>query len=365
MRRRLVILTPHDLELGAGGVERFTRVLAPLMRERGWDTDVFWPLPGDRAVPGPVEKIGAAVVVAARRVARRHRRAIAAADAVLANGPMGWSVRHPNLVTVFHANFAGYAEAVKPTVSRAEYVRLRHVQGGAMALAAARGAGVEVSRQNAREVTRYYGVRRVAVIENGIEPGSFAGGDAQRARRRHGLPDGRLVLFPGRVEYRKGEDALRALPALLPPDATLVVAGPRALDQPGAVDLGPQGPDELRDLYAAASVGLMPTRFEGCSYSLMEAQDAGLPVVTNRQGHVADMLEREPALAPAVASSLDPAELAGRVRLFLDDPGAARRVAEAGVRYVRRHHDAREMADRYDALLRGAGAWRRGDGAAR
>jgi glycosyltransferase involved in cell wall biosynthesis len=356
---RLVILTPHDLEAGAGGIERFTRSLIPPLSRRGWRTRVIWPQPGDARVPMPLEKAGAAPVVAAFRTWCRHREEIAGADAVLANGVMGWCVSHPRLVVVFHANFGGYAKAIRPSVSFAEYVRHRYVQGGFMAIGGARGTAVEVSRQNALEMRRYYGLRRVAVIENGITPGSFAGGDADAARRRHGLPEGRIALFAGRVEYRKGADLLRKLPPLLPADTTLVVAGPRALGAPGAIDLGPQGADELRDLYAAADVAVLPTRFEGASSSVIEAQDAGLPLVTCRQGHVAEMLQREPALWPTVLPRLEAPLLAERVRLLLEDRRLARDVAEAGERYVRRHHDAADMADRYEALLRGRGAWRR------
>jgi glycosyltransferase involved in cell wall biosynthesis len=355
---RLVILTPSDLDTGAGGIERFTRTLVPPLERRGWSTRVIWPRPGDVRVPMPVEKAGAGAVVAALRTWRRHREEIADADAVLANGVMGWCVSHPRLVVVFHANLGGYAKAIRPSVSFAEYARNRYVHGGFMAVGGIRGTAVEVSRQNASEMGRYYGVRRVAVIENGITPGSFAGGDAEAARRRHGLPAGRIALFPGRVEYRKGADVLRALPPLLPAGTTLVVAGPRALGAPDVIDLGPQGAGELRDLYAAADVAVLPTRFEGSSFSVIEAQDAGLPLVTCRQGHVAEMLEREPALRPTVVPSLEPGPFADRIRLLLEDRDLARQVAEAGRRYVHEHHDAERMAAKYDDLLRGRGFWR-------
>ena len=355
---RLVILTPHDLDTGAGGIERFTRSLIPPLERRGWSTRVIWTEPGDWCVPTSVDKAGAAPVAAAFRTWTRHREEIAGADAVLANGVMGWCVSHPRLVVVFHANYGGYAKAIRPSVSFAEYARNRYVHGGFMAVGGARGTAVEVSRQNASEMRRYYGLRRVAVIENAITPGSFAGGDPDAARRRHGLPEGRIALFSGRVEYRKGADLLRALPSLLPARTTLVVAGPRALDAPGAVDLGPQSAAELRDLYAAADVAVLPTRFEGCSYSVIEAQDAGLPLVTCRQGHVTEMLLREPALRPTVVPGLEVGEFADRVRLLLEDRDLAQRVAEAGQRYVRRYHDAERMAARYDDLLRGRGYWR-------
>lgn len=350
---RLVVLTPVDLSAGHGGIERFTQVLVPRLEERGWQVEVLWPEAGDADVTLPMDKAGLSTAAAAYRTWRRHRDTIAGADAVLANGMMGWCVRHPRLVTVFHANLGGYGKAIRRSTSYAEYARHRWIQGGLMALGALRGAGVEVSNQNAREMRRLYGVR-VRAIENAIVPGSFAGGDAEAARRRHGLPDGRLVLFVGRVEYRKGADVLEPLPGMLPADARLVVAGPRPLGVPGAIDLGPQGPDELRDLYAAADVAALPTRFEGASYSLLEAQDAGLPAVTCRQGHVEDMLRRDPRLAPVVLDRLDARSLGERVRLLLEDRSLHAEVARAGVEYVRRHHDADLMASRYDALLRRA-----------
>lgn len=114
----------------------------------------------------------------------------------------------------------------------------------------------------------------------------------------------------------------------------------------------------MRDLLAAASVSVQPTRHEGSSFALIEAQDAGLPLVTCRQGHVAEMLEREPALRPTVIPRLDAPLMAERVRLLLEEPALAAQVAEAGRRYVAGHHDAAVMAGRYDALLRGRGEWR-------
>ena len=89
----------------------------PLLRERGWEVEVDWPRPEDREVPPPWRRSALAPAVAALRAARRHREAIAGADAVLANGVMGWSVRHPRVAVVFHGNYAGYAKAIRSSVS--------------------------------------------------------------------------------------------------------------------------------------------------------------------------------------------------------------------------------------------------------
>ena len=205
---RLVVLTPND-PAGPGGIERFTSTLVPLLRERGWEVEVYWPRPEDREVPAALEKVGLAPAVAALRTARRHREAIAGADAVLANGVMGWPVRHPRKAVVFHGNYAGYAKAIRSSVSSAEYVRTRYVHGGLMALGGALGTAVEVSRTAAAEIRRYYGLRRVAVIENGIVPGLL-----RRRRRRRGPGAPRAARrAPGAVRRPPGVPQGRRRPA--------------------------------------------------------------------------------------------------------------------------------------------------------
>ncbi|MGE0027963.1 MAG: glycosyltransferase family 4 protein [Thermoleophilia bacterium] len=328
------------------------------LASRGWEIEIFWARPEDFDA-GPLDRTGVSGAMGAWRLARRRAREIAAADAVLANGVMGWPVHHPRKVVVFHGNYGGYAQAIRASISRAEYLRLRWVYGGFMAVGGARGIAVEVSQKAAAEIRRLYGLSHVIVIENGVEPGSFAGGDADAARERHALPDGPILLFSGRVEYRKGADVLERLARRVPDGATLVVAGPRLLELPGVVNLGHTPPEHLRDLYAAATLSLQPTRHEGSSFALIEAQDARLPLVTCNEGHVPEMLEREPRLAPTVVDSLDGDAFLNRVGELLRDPATAAELAEIGVRYVRRHHNAETMADRYHVLLSGGGHWRR------
>ena len=202
---RLVILTPYDLDTGAGGIERFTRTLVPPLERRGWSTRVIWPRARRPARAEAVEKAGAAPVAAALRTWRRHREEIADADAVLANGVMGWCVSHPRLVVVFHANFGGYAKAIRPSVSFAEYVaqplrpwrlhgRGRDSRDGGRGLAAERLGDAPLLRRAARgrDRERHHAglVRRRGRGGRPAAPRP-AGGQDRPVPRAGGVPEGR------------------------------------------------------------------------------------------------------------------------------------------------------------------------------
>ena len=73
----------------------------------------------------------------------------------------------------------------------------------------------------------------------------------------------------------------------------LLHAGAPALD--GARHLGLLEPEQLADAYAAANCLLFPTRYEACSYVLLEALASGTPAVTTRVGWTRTLLRELPA----------------------------------------------------------------------
>jgi glycosyltransferase involved in cell wall biosynthesis len=111
-----------------------------------------------------------------------------------------------------------------------------------------------------------------------------------RVRANHRLPDD-FVLFVGTLEPRKNlERLVRAIAAVGRP---LVVVGPDGWgDVRSRLDGGAAGADvrflgfvpddELRALYAAASVFAYPSEREGFGLPVAEAMAQGTPVVTSR-----------------------------------------------------------------------------------
>ena len=277
-------------------------------------------------MPAALEKVGLAPAVAALRTARRHREAIAGADAVLANGVMGWPVRHPRVAVVFHGNYAGYAKAIRSSVSSAEYVRTRYVHGGLMALGGALGHG--------RRGVAHRGRRDPALLRpapGGRDRERHRPRLLRRRRRRRGAaratgcPTGPWCCSPAAWSTARATTSCASCRGCCRPARRWWSPARGRSSAPGVVNLGHQGPDAMRDLLAA-DVGLRPAHPPRglAAIALIEAQDAGLPLVTCRQGHVAEMLEREPALRPTVIPRLEAPLLAERVRLLLEDRGPRR-----------------------------------------
>lgn len=145
--------------------------------------------------------------------------------------------------------------------------------------------------------------RPINVIHNGIDttdwrPGS---GDAARARWLHGLPDKPIALFVGRIAEMKGIhpllDAVECgddsycfvfvgeVNATTPEEKEkwVVTKRMRALERerPDRFRwLGFRSGQELRDLYAAAAVGLMPSTHEPFGIVALEFMAMGVPLVS-------------------------------------------------------------------------------------
>ena len=96
-----------------------------------------------------------------------------------------------------------------------------------------------------------------------------------------------FVLFVGTIEPRKGVVDLLAAWRRLSGDLRLVFAGPRGwgdvpdLDQPGIEVLGNVDDARLADLYRAATVLALPSRYEGFGLPVLEAMAYGCPVVVS------------------------------------------------------------------------------------
>ena len=174
------------------------------------------------------------------------------------------------------------------------------------------------------------------IIPNGIDVRRFT--DAEPAV----LPEGRRILFVGRLEPRKGfRYAVRAFARLAAdvPDVLLVVAGEgperRAVDElPTELRsrvhmVGVPSHQDLPRLHAASEVFVAPnTGGESFGLVLAEALAAGLPIVATDIPGYREVVRD--GVAGLLVPPRDPAALAEAVRRILLDPALAERLRRAG-----------------------------------
>jgi glycosyltransferase involved in cell wall biosynthesis len=144
-----------------------------------------------------------------------------------------------------------------------------------------------------------------------------------------------LVLAVGRLAAQKGFGTLLEAAARwqdLDPAPLLAIAGDGPLGEDlraQAASLGVETAflghrDDVTDLLAAATVFVLPSRWEGQPLILQEALRAGAPIVATRVGGIPDLVgddagllvdpDDAPALAAAVRAVLTDVSLAARLR---------------------------------------------------
>jgi teichuronic acid biosynthesis glycosyltransferase TuaC len=181
---------------------------------------------------------------------------------------------------------------------------------------------VAVSRALAAKA-REFGVAadRIAYVPNGVDRTLFRPGDRTEARRVLELPDGRLLLFVGRMEASKGVlDLLQAFESLASrsPEIFLALVGdgtelPRCREAqsrwPGRIFLpGSQPLARVAQWIAACDALTLPSWNEGTPNVVLEALASGRRVVATRVGGIPDLLTS--TLAGEMVSARCPDELA-------------------------------------------------------
>ena len=202
------------------------------------------------------------------------------------------------------------------------------------------------------------------VVPNGVDWERFRTLPPRGAlRHKWGLGNAPIVLFLGRLHFKKGLDLLiPAFDALRHemPDAQLVIAGPenddygakvrgwvreRGLDR--AVHFaGMLTGNDVVQAYVDADVFVLPSYTENFGITVAEAMACALPVVISDQVNIHAEVARAGA---GLVTRCDAAEVAEALRSLLRDQPRRRTMGEAGRRLV---HDRYTWPVIVDALTR-------------
>jgi alpha-1,3-rhamnosyl/mannosyltransferase len=237
-------------------------------------------------------------------------------------------------VTVHDLDFLDHPERTRGEIRR-DYAALaaRHARRAA--------AVVVVSEFTAGEVSRRLGVERERLVV--CSPG------APSWQPRPALAPKGPILFMGTLEPRKNLgvllDAYARLRQARPDAPPLWLAGGateasapwlRAIEEAPlkghVTHLGYIDADARRDLYAQASMLVLPSHLEGFGMPALEAMATGVPVIVSNRGAL-------PEVAGDAAQIVEPDDAAGftaAMQHYLADTGAMMQAVERGL--VRARH---------------------------
>ncbi|MCM2317057.1 MAG: glycosyltransferase [Thermoanaerobaculia bacterium] len=223
---------------------------------------------------------------------------------------------------------------------------------------------VAVSRQNRENVAAALGMPEegIRLIHNGARPPASPMRATPPLRDELGLPaHSRLVTTVARLHRDKGYlDLLEVVPQIVRavPEARFVWVGDGPLrlelrDRIEAQSLGSvvkllgQRSDVPRIL-AESDVFALPTYYEGFSFALLEAMQAGLPIITTDAPGVAELVTSgENGLT---SSPGDHAGLRDAIAQILEDRALRSRLAAAGRVSASAYSEARMLEQTFDSL---------------
>lgn len=346
----------HVSQPAEAGVAKYVAELARYQAAAGWSVSVACPR-GETQLQPLSDRVTAAGASWCRWEATREPGAAIASECRRLRSIV--RTIEPDIVHLHSAKAALAGRLVlrgaRPTI----------VQPHAWSFHAASGATARAARVWERFATRWtdavvcvsaseraegerVGIRaHYVVIPNGVDLEQLqllSAADRAAARGRLGIGAAPLAVCIGRLSHQKGQDTLLDVWQRVRadvPDAVvaLVGTGPdeealRARDTPGALFAG--ATPTPRDWYAAADVIVLPSRWEGMPFVLLEALAHGRSAVAFDVAGVADVLGSG---SRQVVRSGDAPALADAVVMRLEDPSLAAAEGVEGRRLVEASHD--------------------------
>jgi glycosyltransferase involved in cell wall biosynthesis len=217
------------------------------------------------------------------------------------------------------------------------------------------------SRFLAEEVRRQMGIsREIRIIPNGIDLGLFDASEQIDARKQYDLPkDKPMIFFAGRMERRKGIHLCKEIVAgiLKKHDVAFVFAGDdlfqfmakdilpslREMNLRGTVRyLGRLDLQGVRSCLRQADIFLIPSLWENCPYSCLEAMAAGRAIVSSNAGGLPELIQHgENGL---LAQSGDPNEFVSCLEQLIASRDMRARLGNAARRTIESTYTDIQMA---------------------
>ncbi len=230
-------------------------------------------------------------------------------DLVICNTLSGWNIRFSPAINVYHTNALAYGELMKSRLSILVYLKIRYLDAFLEKLSGRGKIVVSVSKSIAEEIERYYKFKTHTVIENAVDTDLFKPRvEKNQLRKRFGLPVNQFLgLFVGRANRGKGIEILQKITPRLDRETSIVmvISGKKiALERTFCLSNVPY--IDMPLLYSACDFFILPSYYEGCCVSFIEAMATELPILITRVGHAREISRKEPRLAEFILEDLNP-----------------------------------------------------------
>lgn len=156
-----------------------------------------------------------------------------------------------------------------------------------------------VSTKNKKEAIKmgYTTEEKCVVIPNGVDLSLFKPLDRERCRNRLSIrKDNFVIICVGNFTDRKGQRRIvEAVDRLNIPNIKVILAGrgDLCMDSPSILYKGFVSHDQLPLYLNASDAYVLPTRWEGCCNSIIEAMACGLPIISSDRSFNWDILNKD------------------------------------------------------------------------
>jgi glycosyltransferase involved in cell wall biosynthesis len=258
-------------------------------------------------------------------------------------GPLAWVaskiIRRPNVLTIIGGDIYDPTKSSSP--HRKWFLRQinKWIINGADQV-------VAISSDTKKRAEHYYAIQRpIRVINYGFTPQMHQ--DLPPEDHDVDRKEFRLIAV-GRMVPRKGFEHLLQAMRLLPKDVVLILIGDGPLkkalqDQAEGLGVGSRvrflGFQNPRDIYhqlRKADCFVLSSLHEGLGIVVLEAMDAGLPIVATNDGGQVDLIRS--GRNAILVKPADPQALADAIRQIRDDSALAESMRQNNLRDIQNHH---------------------------
>lgn len=226
-----------------------------------------------------------------------------------------------------------------------------------------------VTRFSQQVLRRFYKVdfSKTSVIYNGKALPEKSSFDAKNLKSQYGFAlDDKLILYAGQLEPRKGIDKLIKAFLIIKdrfPLVKLIIAGTGNYDEYKSLAqecigricfTGKLNMDNLINFYSFSEIGIIPSRFEQCSYVAIEMMQYGLPIIISNVPGLRELVKHKenglvcktyPHETIPFALEVDEVDLAHQIEYLLMNKEQSVNFRQASFIRVQKLHSLKTMGD--------------------